>query len=728
MIKLAEIEASNKEIDIQGESRLNLIRQDILRLVAQTKRSTEDLVENQGAELARLKTKLDTLQKEQMTSKQQCVQAGSGKSTLMKSIYENTRTMKNLHEWAGSKRLYVASFYFWNQGTEKQKSGLGLFQSLLYQILRSTPDIMTTVCKDYMAQDRLHYEAWEMRELQEMFRRISQQDQLDAKFCFFIDGLDEYDGEEKDMIELLTALSLSEHIKICVSSRPGRLYESFLPSQDRKFDIANFTKEDMKRHIDIHLQKSSNWRNLAASDSQSSYDCQQIISEISARAAGVWLWVSLVTNDVVKEADKNEDIDTLRRIVHEFPHDLYAYFERMIKKIPKLHREEMAQMFLIAVVESRPFPLYAFSILEKERKNKDYVTDTPIHAQQEAIELVDWEALKSRVQNRCSDLLIIHDWLDHRPNYQTHSVDFLHRTVRDFLLDYHRQLRMYLVKDFDPLVSMSRICLGLLKTFPDDMDLRDVPHPGILIITSEIMHYAYEVEKQSELEEETPLVHVLDELDRVNSHYARDPTGVHWTQSCHSFKRDGRFVSGEGTQCSFLGLAVQARLVKYVRAKIQADHRNMQKDGRPLLDYALRIQDMTSRFLPNHRERYDPSPDIDMVKSLLRNGADPNQAVHLNSGYSVWELFLISIYELHEFDGSRSRAQKERLNKAWYKACEAMIEAGARSDCLPNSDLGMDASAVFHRVFGENRGYILDQEMEWKIKGTQQSGNSCITM
>jgi hypothetical protein len=73
----------------------------------------------------------------------------------MKFVYENQRTTQGLEKWAGTAKLYTASYYFWNQGTEMQKSGIGLFQSLLYQILKSAPDLITSVC-----QDRLDHEVW----------------------------------------------------------------------------------------------------------------------------------------------------------------------------------------------------------------------------------------------------------------------------------------------------------------------------------------------------------------------------------------------------------------------------------------------------------------------------------------------------------------------------------------------------------------------------------------
>ncbi|KAI0455070.1 hypothetical protein F5B21DRAFT_212695 [Xylaria acuta] len=770
MAKLAEIGASQKEMQIQDGSKLDLILNDILDLVKQTQLKSEMRTAAQTAQLTSLKTKLDILQREQFTctlqirvleslyfpeirrrwfqirdadqrsnewiyDPQQTAfvswlesqtkgdglfyitgRAGSGKSTLMKFVYENQRTAQSLEKWADKAKLYQASYYFWNQGTEKQKSGIGLFQSLLYQILRSAPHLIPSI-----HQDRLHHEVWEMEDLNVIFQRIARQSGLDTKFCFFIDGLDEYDGDEKDIIGLLQALSISEHIKICASSRPGRQYESFLPKGDRKFDIARFTKGDMKRYIDTHLQDSINWRNLATSD-LTRHCCQDILNEISVRAGGVWLWVSLVTADIVKEADKNEEVATLRKIVDEFPDDLHEYFKRIITRIPKLHREEMAQTFLVTVEELQPLPLYAFTLLEKERGNSHYTIDAPIRPISEAELMPKYSAMKDRIRNRCSDLLIVDD--DPHPVFWSYSVDFLHRTVRDFLRDYDKQLRMY-VEEFDPLLSLSNICLGLLKALPV-ASFRDRNSVNKVIgLTDELLYYAHEIEKRSMLRE-TPLVSLLDELDKVNSHHARNITN-HWTHARDSPAPRGLDEYYEGGQCNFLALAVQARLVKYVRAKVQANQGNMQKRGRPLLDYALRPRRITPISMPYHSIRDDPSVDVDMVNLLLKNGADPNQPVHLNGGSSVWALFLLSIYETCVRDGAGAGSAYQTLNKAWYKACLALIRAGARRDCLSNyyAREDLNVSLILDRVFGQERAAELEQEIKLKEAQAQQG---CIAM
>jgi hypothetical protein len=47
---------------------------------------------------------------------------------------------------------------------------------------------------------------------------------VSTKFCFFIDGLDEYSGDEEETLRLMLDISSSSNIKICVSSRPWNTF------------------------------------------------------------------------------------------------------------------------------------------------------------------------------------------------------------------------------------------------------------------------------------------------------------------------------------------------------------------------------------------------------------------------------------------------------------------------------------------------------------------------
>jgi hypothetical protein len=61
--------------------------------------------------------------------------AGSGKSTLMRYLYEHSLTRELLDKWSWPLDPNLAAFFFWNIGTYEQRSQLGLLRALLHNIL-----------------------------------------------------------------------------------------------------------------------------------------------------------------------------------------------------------------------------------------------------------------------------------------------------------------------------------------------------------------------------------------------------------------------------------------------------------------------------------------------------------------------------------------------------------------------------------------------------------------
>lgn len=104
-----------------------------------------------------------------------------------------------------------------------QKFQTGLLQSLLYQVLLASPNLILEFFPERSAK-----EPWTRKELFKALKEVlhSTDSTVSAKYCFFIDGLDEYgeddehDVEHEQLVDLLQSLSQSHNIKIYVSSRP----------------------------------------------------------------------------------------------------------------------------------------------------------------------------------------------------------------------------------------------------------------------------------------------------------------------------------------------------------------------------------------------------------------------------------------------------------------------------------------------------------------------------
>lgn len=573
-----------------------------------------------------------------------------------------------------------------------QKSQVGLLRALLYRILKSAPDLVKTVCSD-------HYppEEWEIGELNKAFQQLSQQTILPAKYCFFIDGLDEYDGEAEDINKVLTSLAKSPCVKICVSSRPWPAFEEAFEGLKYVLIVQNFTLEDMKVYVENRLEKNINFQALEAEDPR----CRLIVTKIAERAQGVWLWVYLVTRDLRRALNGKEKYEVLEKILYSFPENLEEYFDRIIKKINPIFQEDMSQIFLITLDAVQPLPMLAFTFLRSQQKDHNYAINQIIQPMTDSEVSKVYDEWFGKIHNRCGDLLTVR--ASDNISFFKHRVDFLHRTVRDFLRDnYYANLRKSVGDNFSATLSLCYMMLALVKRLPASRNFRSSINQ-IIGLVDELLYYAHEVERSGG----SAQVELLDNLDSVISEYARGEYN-HWTHA-RDLPRSGpldKYI--EGGKCTFLALTVQARLVKYVGAKLDSNSRLIQKFGRPLLDYALRPKRKTPIGLPYHRQREYTSVDVEMVQLLLGRGANPNQVVHLNGGQTVWGLFLLSCYE-NASDAS------EALKDAWYQASELLVDRNADSGwhCsiqrITATEIPIDI--VLSRIFGPKRAGELVSRM-----------------
>ena len=211
----------------------------------------------------------------------------------MKHIVDHDMTEQLLSRWAGSqKELVVCSFYFWSAGTTLQKSQEGLFRSLLYEVLRSDPSLAAVIapelCDHSTNKTDVTLKPWHLSTLQQAMNRLLKC-ATSKRFCFFVDGLDEYDGDLTDLLSLLQNTHQRPHVKFCVSSRPRNiLRDSFDTKSKTTFCLEDFTAEDMRKFVTESLRVSPTFRKL----DKTSRTTREIVNIAVTKAQGVFLWVS----------------------------------------------------------------------------------------------------------------------------------------------------------------------------------------------------------------------------------------------------------------------------------------------------------------------------------------------------------------------------------------------------------------------------------------------------
>jgi hypothetical protein len=136
---------------------------------------------------------------------------GSGKSTLMKFVAGAARTHELVNRWASP--TIIVAHYFWNSGSSIQRSQEGLLRSLLYDIFRQCPDLIPIACEERwheLDNPKFPGRPWSLASLTEALRNMKlEKIRKRANFCFFIDGMDEFEGNHDDQFELVCLISLN---------------------------------------------------------------------------------------------------------------------------------------------------------------------------------------------------------------------------------------------------------------------------------------------------------------------------------------------------------------------------------------------------------------------------------------------------------------------------------------------------------------------------------------
>ena len=206
-------------------------------------------------------------------------------------------------------------------------------------------------------------------------------------------------------------------------------------------------------------------------------------------------------------------------------------------------------------------------------------------------------------------------------------VDFLHRTVRDFLRDnYLDQLRSCAGDRFDAKFSLCSMIVALCKISADSNLLhfpgKDTSPEIDFGMVDEMLLYVKDFERT----EAQSLASLLDELDRVNTNRTKR-THVHWTN-----QRKTDF------SCTFLALAIRAGLRLYVKEKVELNKALItEKRGRPRLDYTCRPE-RSSTILSQLGQNDIFNPE--MVRLLLKHGSEPNQLIY--NGHNTWSLSVLT--------------------------------------------------------------------------------------
>ncbi len=279
--------------------------------------------------------------------------AASGKSVLMRFIWRHPSTMRGLETWAQGSHLKTSSFYFWNSGFQQQRSQAGLFRTLLYEMLKDDEHLLPKVFPEEWARNsrlaahdmEMGQESWSsLGRLKDAFTNLVRLASPQRRFCFFIDGLDEYEGDPADVAEYIEETSrMSPFAKFCVSSRPWPTFLSIFEGIPG-LRLQDLTKDDIHRFVHDKFGADRSMQGLVRHEPE---NAQWLVREITTRASGVFLWVFLVVKSLLNGLRNGDDMRCLHRRLFALPMDLENLYSHMLSQIEPENLEESSRIFQV---------------------------------------------------------------------------------------------------------------------------------------------------------------------------------------------------------------------------------------------------------------------------------------------------------------------------------------------------------------------------------------------
>ncbi|KAH7146154.1 hypothetical protein EDB81DRAFT_947194 [Dactylonectria macrodidyma] len=410
--------------------------------------------------------------------------AGSGKSTLMKCLAENPLTLQRLNVWASQsqKDLILVKFYFWNSGTQLQRSIEGLYRGILWEILRICPtlirDIFPTHYHNIWGSEHItaqrHGMEPQLSELEAALDLLMKNPKTFQKrrVCLFIDGLDEYAGDYWKLSKLLVRWCDSGDIKICASSRPYNEFQRIFASDATTWlKLHELTQHDMSRVVQDEFNDDERFTEAR----QANHEYEELVNAIVQRADGVFLWVRLVIQTLLAAMGNMCSMAQLRQKLKAIPDDLGALFQQMLDRIEKSEQTRVARAFLAMQNDppnSKPSRwVYVQAVLDDMADNSDLEallldgSIGPFMSEEDCISKC--QVMGRRLVGRCQGLLEVVYTGNDFPF--CHHVQFIHRTLKDFLQESDNTARMqHLSGDFSPPRALALGILAMVKFIPPD--------------------------------------------------------------------------------------------------------------------------------------------------------------------------------------------------------------------------------------------------------------------
>lgn len=288
---------------------------------------------------------------------------GAGKSTLMKEAVKRARARRE-------PGLVIGSFFFNARGTSLESSPLGMLRCLCWHLFDQDDHFRTHVMNHY----RMLSESDKYRETAKTRREWWSPDEEELRdlisagllgrppsappVVLFIDALDECEesGARETVRYIATLLEAAEtagqQLDVCVSSRH---YPTITAS--RSFEV--FVERGNRHDILCYIKRKIPYGIMP--DRRSVDILYDLILE---KSSGIFLWVVLVIDIVLRDVDEGKTASEIERSLREVPEDLLALFSRLISSIRTKERTAAVRLIQWVLLSNSSLPLNSIRTIQ----------------------------------------------------------------------------------------------------------------------------------------------------------------------------------------------------------------------------------------------------------------------------------------------------------------------------------------------------------------------------
>ena len=245
----------------------------------------------------------------------------------------------------------VLSCFVHGQGTELQRTPLGIFRAILNNLLRHFPKELGNLTKRFIEHNERHGThagswAWSQSELERELENLLKQQAENRPITIFIDALDELgEGPARHMLKFFrdlnrTVYEAKRRARFCVSSR----HYPIIGHDNIPFvNVEQENSGDLARYIRERIQEID-----------SAAIREHIGQELLSKAQGAFQWVYLVTESIIANDLIGLNDRALLQQIESCPEDLGELYRALLQAGSERDKRRTLALFRWVLYAERP--------------------------------------------------------------------------------------------------------------------------------------------------------------------------------------------------------------------------------------------------------------------------------------------------------------------------------------------------------------------------------------